>query len=75
MEVFFSKKKRVEVPKYDVENQEPIIKSSICNGEQVAGFRNTHTGEFSEVMFIRDEHDLEEFKLRYGITGKIRKVY
>ena len=75
MEVFFSKKKREEVPKYDVENKEPIIKTSICNGEQVAGFRDIHTGEFKEVMFIRDGHDLEAFKLRYGISREIRKIY
>ena len=65
----------MEEPKYDAENKEPLIKASICNGEQVAGFRDIHTGEFNEVMFIRDGRDLEAFKLRYGIDGEIKKVY
>ena len=29
---------------YDRENLRPVIRSSICTGEQVAGFRNIHTG-------------------------------
>ena len=39
---------------YDRENLKPVIRSSICTGEQVAGFRNIHTGKFSEVMLARD---------------------
>lgn len=71
----FYKKKVIEEIKYDTENKEPIIKASICNGEQVVGFRDIHTGAFEEVMFIRDLNDLEEFKKRYGIKGNIKKVY
>ncbi len=39
---------------YDKENKIPIIKASICNGEQVAGFKDVHTGAFEEIMLIRD---------------------
>lgn len=53
----------------------PMIKASICNGEQVAGFRNVNTGAFEEVMLIRDDADLDEFCSRYAITGKIEKFY
>lgn len=72
--MFFRKK---EQPKgtYDHENKKPLIKASICNGEQVAGFKDIHTGAFEEVMFIRDSADLAEFKNRYGIEGEIEKVY
>ena len=35
-------KKRKEVKSYDKENCKPVIKCSICNGEQVAGFKNIH---------------------------------
>lgn len=31
---------------YDRENQKPVIRSSICTGEQVAGFKNIHTSEY-----------------------------
>lgn len=71
----FFKKKKVEVEKYDTDHKEPIIKASICNGEQVAGFRDIHTGAFEEIMFIRNINDLKEFKKRYGIKGDIKKIY
>ena len=54
--------------KYDPEEEKPIIKASICNGEQVAGFKNKTTGQFSEVMFIKDSSDLNLFMKTYGLT-------
>ena len=30
----------------DKDNQIPIVKCNICNGEQVAGFKDVHTGKF-----------------------------
>ena len=59
---------------YDAESYRPIVKCSICNGEQVAGFKNLHTGKFEEIMLVRNEADLQEFKERYGIT-EITKEY
>ena len=56
-------------------NEKPLIKASICNGEQVAGFKNLHTGEFREVMLIRGFEDLETFKKQYGIQDQITKEY
>ena len=38
-------KKKVLVQTYDKENKKPVIKSSICNGEQVAGFMDIRTGK------------------------------
>lgn len=67
------KKKAVSLP-YDKENQKPVLKCSICNGEQVAGFKNLHTGKFEEVMLIRNEKDLETFRNAYGV-GEIEKEY
>ena len=62
---FFKKPKKRS---YDRENLRPVIRSSICTGEQVAGFRNIHTGKFTEVMLLRDESDLEEFLESYDIS-------
>jgi hypothetical protein len=67
--------KKTKTLPYDRENQKPIIKASICNGEQVAGFKDIHTGKFEEVMLIKSAVDLEYFKNLYGITGKIDKEY
>lgn len=61
------RRKQVKPIDYDRENWKPILKCSICNGEQVAGFKNIHTGEFREEVFIRDSAQLEAFKQKYGI--------
>lgn len=71
--ILFSKKS--EKKTYDRSNQKTVIKASICNGEQVAGFKDTHTGKFEEVMLIRRAEDLETFKTMYGIEEEIAKEY
>ena len=68
-------KKKSIVKSYDTENQRPVIKASICNGEQVAGFKDIHTGKIEEVMLIRSQADLENFKAMYGIDEAITKEY
>lgn len=60
-------KRQIQRADYDRENWKPILKCSICNGERVAGFKNIHTGEFREEIFIRDDSDLQAFMLKYGI--------
>lgn len=70
----FFKKKTVHKT-YDNENKKPVIKASICNGEQVAGFMDIHTGSFDEVMLIRNKEDLDQFKAEYGIVGDLEKIY
>lgn len=67
-------KKEPERKSYDRENAKPVLKCSICNGEQVAGFKNVHTGKFDEVMLIRSEADLEAFKKQYGVD-ELTKEY
>ncbi len=67
--------KKTSKKTYDAKIQKPIIKASICNGEQVAGFLCLQDGTFEEVMLIRKPEDLEEFKRMYGISGEIEKVY
>lgn len=68
------KKKQVKKD-YDKVNLKPVLKCSICNGEQVAGFLNIHTGSFEEVMLIKGVADLEQFRSKYGITEGISKKY
>ena len=53
----------------------PIIHTSICTGEQVAGFKDKRTNKFIEIMLITSNKDLEEFKKTYGITDTIKKEY
>lgn len=71
----FKLKKKMQKKTYDQVNQKPVIKCSICNGEQVAGFQNVHTGVFEEVMLIRGDADLALFREQYNIEGMIGKIY
>ena len=68
-------KKKIVTQSYDTENKKPVIKASICNGEQVAGFKDIHTGKIEEVMLIKSSSDLEKFKTMYGINEEIIKEY
>ena len=72
MELF---KKKIVTQSYDMENKKPVIKASICNGEQVAGFKDIHTGKIEEVMLIKSPADLDAFKKMYGIDDEIAKEY
>lgn len=68
-------KKKSTVQNYDRENKRPVIKASICNGEQVAGFKDIHTGKFEEVMLIKGAADLDKFRSMYGIDEEIKTEY
>ena len=71
----FFRKKQLPRDSFDRESKKPVIRASICTGEQVAGFKDLHTGAFEEVMLIRDAEDLAAFKERYGIEDEIEKIY
>ena len=68
-------RKKRKVLQYDTEHQKPVIRCSICTGEQTAGFLRKDTGSFEEAMLIRNDADLQIFRDTYGITGEIRKIY
>ena len=68
-------KKKTEKKSYDPDRQKPVIHCSICNGEEVAGFKDLETGRFDEVMLIRSDSDLQKFRDEYGISGDIEKEY
>ena len=68
-------KKKTIVKTYDKDNKKPVINASICNGEQVAGFKDVHTGKIEEVMLIKSPSDIDIFKKMYGIDEEIAKEY
>ena len=68
-------KKKTVTKIYDKENKKPVIKASLCNGEQVAGFKDIHTGKIEEGMLIRNQADLDIFKRMYGIDEEREKEY
>ena len=66
-------KKRV-LKQYDKENKKPVLRCSICTGEQVAGIKDINTGHFEEVMLVRNDKDLNTFKELYDLKD-VSKEY
>ncbi len=54
-------------PPYDPATQYAVIRSSVCTGEKVAGFKDKKTGRFTEVMLIRTPQDEQTFRQTYHI--------
>lgn len=70
------KKQRQAFPAFPSEEFEPVLRCSICTGEQVACMRNRATGQLREIMLIRAPSDLEDFCRAYRVTAEeIRKIY
>ena len=65
--MMFGRRKRRDASPYDKTGKFSVIRSSICTGEQVAGFKDIVSGKFEELMLIRDERDLAEFLSRYQV--------
>ena len=69
-------KRKIKTEPYNKETQQPVIRASICTGEQVAGFRDIQTGKFTEVMVIRNRKDMEEYLGKYEIKeDEIKKEW
>lgn len=59
---------------FDPKKQIPVLRSSICTGEKVAGFKDLEGGHFTEVMLIRSPKDEQEFREIYGLES-VKKEY
>lgn len=64
----FGKRKQPPLIPFDRGGRVPVIRSSICTGEQTAGFKDPVSGRFQEYMLIRNDRDLQEFLRRYQVT-------
>ena len=63
----FGRRKRRDASPYDKTGKFSVIRSSICTDEQVAGFKDTVSGKFEELVLIRDGKDFSEFLHRYQV--------
>ncbi len=69
-------KRKNDPPAFPPEDYEPVIRCSICTGEQVACMRDRRSGHLQEVMLLRSPDDLVVFCRQYGVEHEqIRKVY
>ena len=53
---------------FDPDKQYAVIRSSICTGEKVAGFKNKDDGHFTEVMLIKSPSDEKIFRDTFNLT-------
>lgn len=74
MGMFGYKKKETPTIEYNPDTQRAVLKCSICNGEQVAGFKDKQTGHFIEVMLIMSGTDLDRFMEMYDLSS-VSKEY
>ena len=72
----FGRRKRRAAVSFDKTGKIPVIRSSICTGEQTAGFQDEATGKIQEVMLIRGEADLRAFLEEYELEeSEIKNVW
>ncbi len=64
--MLFFKSKKPTKP-YDKENLIPVIRTSICSGEKVAGFKEKVSGKFHEEVFIQSQKDYDEYLRFYEV--------
>ena len=70
----FSKRSRSSAMGWDPDKEFPVLKCSICNGDQVLGLKDKNTGEFTELACIKDSKELAEWKKTLGVS-EIPKEY
>lgn len=70
------RKRKLQAADYDKGEKIPTIRSSICTGEQVAGFKDPVSGKFEELILIRNDRDFQEFLRRYQVDeSEIRQEW
>lgn len=70
----FGKKKKSTTVSYEPATMKPVLYCSICNGEKVFGFKNSVTGEFTEISLIRNDAELNKYLKMYGLET-VEKIY
>lgn len=72
----FGRRKKQAAAPFDRGGRVPVIRSSICTGEQTAGFKDPVSGRFEEMMLLRDDGDFQEFLCRYQVeASEIRREW
>ena len=74
MGLFGSRKK--DYPKMPAGDNIPVIRCSICTGEQVICAKECQTGKLHELMLVRTPDDIDGFCRANGFKAEdIQKVY
>ena len=70
---YYERTLRDKIP-FDPEKQYAVIRSSICTGEKIAGFKNYGDAHFVEVMLINNLEDEKRFMKIYDIN-EVKREY
>ena len=69
-------KKKTEYPKMPEGDFAPVIRCSICTGEQTLCARDRKTGALHELMLLRSPAELEAFCAANGLDpNSVEKIY
>ncbi len=69
-------KKNKDIPQISLEQSVPVLRCSICTGEQVLCSKDRKTGQLTELMLIRKPSDLFDFCNANGISAEdVQKIY
>ena len=72
----FGRKKKNDYPVFPEGDLEPVLRCSICTGEQVLCARDRQTGELHELMLIKRPDDLAGFCEANGLReADVRRIY
>ena len=55
-------KKKAKAYSYDKERMKPVIKTSICTGEQVAGFQDLPNGKTAVITLVNSAAEMLRLK-------------
>lgn len=70
------RKKKQEYPAMPEGDYEPVLRCSICTGEQTLCARDIHTGKLLDLMLIRNPAEIEGFCEANGLNkDDIEKIY
>lgn len=70
---YYEKHLKDTIP-FNPQKQYAVIRTSICTGEMIAGFKNYEDSQFIEVMVLHSQQEIERFKKIYALE-EIKKEY
>ncbi|MDD6176212.1 MAG: hypothetical protein PUC59_10730 [Firmicutes bacterium] len=73
MRPYYERRLKETIP-FDSQKQYAVIRSSVCTGEKIAGFKNIDDGHFTEVMLIRTDEEEQRFRKIYNLET-VKKEY
>ena len=59
---------KIKAGNFDRNNWKPVIYGSVASKNQVAGFKELQTGQFTEIMTIHNGMDVDRFLEEYDIS-------